>query len=369
MIKEGREVAKKAERSSKKTGLLRVLIMNVLILAAILVLIEGVSGYLVFVHHIGSSNHIEYDPLLGWSSKAGVDIPDFYGPGIAMRTNRRGFRNDSEFAPRVPAGRIRVICSGDSFTLGYGVDNGHSWCQLLARIDPRLETVNMGQAGYGIDQAYLWYERDGIALEHQLQAFAFINDDFDRMARAEFLGYAKPVLKIEGGRLAVKGVPAPGPANGFLHRLLESSAQLGTVRVLRAASRALGLEPAGSPPRHDGVQETRAVAAKVFDALQRLNSERGSALVLVLFPVPEELESGDYTAWPEFVRREAKARGIPFIDTTPAFKSLPPSSLREMFVRKGPRMYPGSEGHFTNKGNEFAAKLIYDAVKDLIPSK
>ena len=68
---------------------------------------------------------------------------------------------------------------------------GVSYSQSL---DPRLETLNMGQGGYGVDQAYLWYKRDAAKFEHQVHLLAFITDDFVRMQSDRFRGYGKPVI-------------------------------------------------------------------------------------------------------------------------------------------------------------------------------
>ena len=143
---------------------------KILVLAGILILLEGIAGYGLFVGRLqfgpqlAERRHTQYDPLLGWVNAPGLRVPDMYGPGIALSTNARGFRNEIEFEPHVPVGRTRVICSGDSYTLGYGVGNDQTWCQLLTRFDARIESVNMGQGGYGLDQAYLWYKRDGAVL-------------------------------------------------------------------------------------------------------------------------------------------------------------------------------------------------------------
>ena len=135
-----------------------------------LVLLEGISSAVLFVRGIARAwrgplaerTHTRYDELLGWVNEENVEIPDLYGEGLSIKTNSQGFRADRDYNVTPPAGKVRIICSGDSFTLGYGVDNDHTWCQLLTTFDDRLQTVNMGQGGYGIDQAYLWYERDGI---------------------------------------------------------------------------------------------------------------------------------------------------------------------------------------------------------------
>jgi hypothetical protein len=84
---------------------------------------------------------------------------NYYAPGAYLRTNSRGFRSDKETPDHVPAGKLRVICSGDSMTFGDGVSNDQVWCEQLASLDNRLETVNMGEVAYGTDQMYLKYKR------------------------------------------------------------------------------------------------------------------------------------------------------------------------------------------------------------------
>lgn len=143
----------------------------------------------------------EYDPDLGWISKKSFAAQDMYGPGVALHTNARGFRGQDAVADSVATGKRRVVCSGDSFTLGHGVADEETWCSVLG--SDALETVNMGQLGYGIDQAYLWYMRDARTLDHHVHLLAFVTDDFRRMALDRFLGYAKPLLSPQGDSLGV----------------------------------------------------------------------------------------------------------------------------------------------------------------------
>ena len=65
----------------------------------------------------------------------------------------------------------------------------------------RLETVNLGQGGYGVDRAYLWYKRNETNLEHDIVVLAFISDDSWRMESDTFFGYGKPYLTIRDGEL------------------------------------------------------------------------------------------------------------------------------------------------------------------------
>jgi len=122
-----------------------------------------VSSRIVGTRLTAERLHTRYDAELGWISIPNVSLPDLYGPGIGLTTNADGFRGPLPVEDRDP-GTSRVICSGDSFTLGYGVGDLDTWCHQLAALDPGLRTVNMGQGGYGVDQAYLWYKRDGRTL-------------------------------------------------------------------------------------------------------------------------------------------------------------------------------------------------------------
>src|SRR5262249_673910 len=179
----------------KKSGFLGLVSINIFVLVSLLIAIEGLASYGLLLRDVMTTNplaerrHTKYDADLGWVNEPNVYIRDMYGSGVYFQTNAQGFRNNHDITSSVPDGKARVICSGDSFTLGYGVDNDHTWCELLSVIDPQLETVNMGQGGYGVDQAYLWYKRDARKIEHQFQILAFITDDFYRVLSDSFSGY------------------------------------------------------------------------------------------------------------------------------------------------------------------------------------
>jgi len=101
-----------------------VLVGNVLVLALILILTEGLASYILAarammgVSALAERKHTKYDPDLGWVNKPNVYLPDMYGPGVYLQTNSQGFRNNNAIDIAVPSGKFRLICSGDSFTLG-----------------------------------------------------------------------------------------------------------------------------------------------------------------------------------------------------------------------------------------------------------
>src|SRR5690348_5403199 len=111
---------------------IRKLILEIAFLSAmavgVLIVLEGFSSVVLFfgvslfgkdAPPLAERRHTQYDEVVGWVNVPSLAVPDMYGPGIFLRTNQRGFRGARDVDVRVPAGKHRVICSGDSFTLGY----------------------------------------------------------------------------------------------------------------------------------------------------------------------------------------------------------------------------------------------------------
>ncbi len=296
--------------------------------------------------------HTGYDPLLGWVNLPNVYIKDMYGDGKYLKTNGQSFRNNNDFSLSPSENKIRIICSGDSFTLGYGVDNDHTWCQQLVSFNKHLETVNLGQGGYGIDQAYLWYKRDGTKLEHDIHIFAFINSDFARMKNDQFGGYSKPVLKLQDGGLVIKNVPVPKPSfyRVWLNNKLPAIRQLYLFDLLTRLF----------PKTNQDDNQIKRVIAKVFQDLQQVNQLKHSTLVVVYLPTRSDYKEREYEPWRQFMLTEAKRNNFLYIDFFDEFRSLPPQTQIDYFISDKFSKFPRGAGHYTEEGNSFIARLLYD---------
>jgi hypothetical protein len=310
-----------------------------------------------------SAPSVRYDPELGWVGVPNFYEKNYYAPGVSLRTNSRGFRANEEFAERLPPGRFRIICSGDSLTFGDGVDNDHTWCQLLESIDGRIQAVNMSWTGYGVDQMYLWYKRDGAVLDHDVLVFAFVTDDFLRLQFASVGGYGKPVLKLRNGELVVVSVPVPRRPR-FLHwlalkpnplRQFRSVAALASLagRVLPARESALGNGP---------TDEQTQILGKMIEDLQMIEKRKNSVLVLVYLPTRgyDYEQSIPSLAWRAFIRAECRKRGVVFIDLLDGFQKLPLTMKDGMFIWPGSVQYfAEAPGHYDDQGHEYVAKELY----------
>ena len=328
------------------------------------VLLEGLASSLLFLGDIlGASRgalaertHTRYDPLLGWVNVENVTIENLYGEGLDLRTNSQGFRANQDYDVSPPPGKLRIICSGDSFTLGYGVDNDHTWCQLLGGLDTRLETVNLGQGGYGIDQVYLWYKRDGSRLEHDVHLFTFITADFWRMRYRTFHGYAKPLLDVRDGKLVVENVPVPKAAfyAPWLARNMQLVDRLRTVQLLRS------LLPRVADSELPDEAHTREVLAKILEELAELNRSKNSTLIVVLLPTEADYAANESRGLRRFLTQELDRQQIPFFDLIRDLRELPLAEAQRLFIHQSPAGYEAAGGHYTIRGNEYVAGLLHD---------
>lgn len=305
------------------------------------------------------SLYTAYDRELGWVNLPNIYFPNMYGPGKYLRTNSQRFRNNVDFTPQVPAGKTRIICSGDSFTLGYGVDNDHTWPALLATHHPNIETVDMGQGGYGADQAYLWYKRDGAKLDHDIQILALISADLYRMQNATFIGYGKPVLAVKDGHLVTTNVPVPMSMEFWSPKLVRVENALANLSITRLLRRMLGLDSSApaKPAQTGRNRETAQVFSYMLDDLYRANLAKNSLLVLVYLPTREDWTTEG--SWREQLADYARERGLLYLDLFEVFHRLPPEELDQLFIAKGAIDFRGATGHYTEAGNGFVADLIY----------
>jgi hypothetical protein len=337
------------------------IIFNSIAVLVLLLIIEGLSsyisvGYAFFTQKLSEREHTEYDEELGWINLPNVDIESMYGQGVYFTTNSQRYRNSRDFSREVPIGRIRVICSGDSFTLGFGVDNDHTWCQLLTALDKRLETVNLGQGGYGVDQAYLWYRRNETLLEHDIVLFAFISDDFRRMQSDTFFGYGKPNLTLRQDRLFQKNYPVPRRSydTSWLTTNLYMLRELNTVKLL---SKVLGIAEAktGADAITVDHEQTETVASRIFVELQETSMANQRIVILVYLPTFADYEESRSNRWRQYVQAEANKNNYLLIDIAEEMRALPPEKVQALF-RKG--------GHYSEEGNRYVAQHIYTKIKE-----
>lgn len=227
----------------------------------------------------------------------------------------------------------------------------------MERLWPEVQVVNMGQGGYGVDQAYLWYLRDGVELKTNLLLLVFIAPNFDRMLTDRFQGaYPKPRLRIENGELKAPEEPLPrdwesGGTGRRLGRFGQGLAISDFFARLRRRS-AGSDEEAGGPLPYD--DEARLLVTHLRDVSQ----ERGQDFALVQLPLRDRRagRAGEVSAWLNGVCGELE---VPFLDLSADFDALPPGEVDDHYQ---------ADGHLNALGNRFVARVLLQRLAEHFPA-
>lgn len=122
---------------------------------------------------MGQEGRDKPDCLLGWRYRAGFrDEVD--------RLNSQGLRSDREYSVTPRPGVVRIAAFGDSFVYCNEVSNDQCWSHFIEVLYPGIEVLNYGVGGYGTDQAYLQYLREGDELRPHIVLIGFTPVDLRR---------------------------------------------------------------------------------------------------------------------------------------------------------------------------------------------
>lgn len=279
-------------------------------------------------------------------------------------TNQEGLRGP-EVGPK-PAGSIRILAIGDSFTFGVGAQQAETWPARLERRMPNAQVLNAGAPGFGVPDEVAWFEQYGGALDPDAVIVAvFLANDLQDASPDQ------PKVAVVDGALVV-----PGETGGLrrwlyyhshLFRLLKSSVLEGRVRSLLGlkepwATRELRAEfslyaPTLPAELRKGAEATEAAVARL--------ASRGVPVVAVLIPSLPQVDPRRWTALlgrfnlnpaghdprrPNRLFREIFERhGIPVLDLTDTFAAA---------VQQGQQIYYPIDQHLTPAGYDLMARTI-----------
>jgi lysophospholipase L1-like esterase len=297
----------------------------------------------------------QYDRELGWKHRPG-QRGRFQKPGAfdtAVAINSSGFRGP-ERSLEPAAGTERLVVLGDSVTWGYGVEDAEVFTEIMGRIRPGTEAVNLAVSGYGTDQESLLLEREGMNWHPSIVLIEVCENDFVDVTRDQVHGlYPKPRFRLRGTELVPPRPPVPTVSlvdRGFfwldtrswLWRLIGASRPGGSVvsGFQRAAWR-VGLSRALPPLPAPGLGERLLVA--LLDRT-RVTARGGGADFAVFLVAP--MSPPHRRAVEEF----GQSARVDVIDLAPPFSEAAASGSSPLFLP--------NDLHWTPVGHEVTAKAI-----------
>lgn len=268
----------------------------------------------------GRPSLFQHDAVLGWTLRPGFRSElCTIGPDGRRRDPAR---------PAPVASAVRVATFGDSFTFGGDVADRYAYPEALARLDAGLEVENFGVPAYGLDQAFLRYQREGRPTQPQIVVIGFMSENIFRNVNV-FRPFYRPPSQVplakpryrprqprQAGQADLTLVENPLPRLEDYRRLLarpaETLAQLGrhdhfyrtqihagafdrsaAVRLAKLAWEQIGpgtgIERRGY---YDIDGEAFRVTTGLFTAFYEMALHDGAQPVILIFP-----ERGDLDRW------------------------------------------------------------------------
>ena len=290
---------------------------------------------------------------------------------VEFHINSAGMRADRDYPEDKPAGTRRVVVLGDSYTMGYEVDEPQCYARVMERdLRSRGETVevlNGGVSGYSTAEAYLRLTREMLAYHPDVVVIGFYGNDIVDNVRTG-------LFRLDGDRLVQARdhyVPA-GALGDFLNTnwffsflaersnafvlLKERSTQLMRRRMVEDNVRNVDAAEAASGSRVDPKGEYgRRLTAALFEEIHRTTRERGLQLVVLSIPWYRQ-------------RPERLAEAFPLAEFPigrPGLSFVSGKDLLDPYVGKQQLYWLRSHGHWTPFAHEAAGKALAATVHHL----
>ena len=316
----------------------------------------------------GRLSYLVYDDLLGWTvgpNRRSVD-GRYWSSSEGIRAPHEGVT----FAKL--GGKTRIALVGDSMTFGEEVTYEDTWGYFLEKaLGPEFQVLNFGVGGYGVDQAYLRYEKDVRMWNPKIVIFGFISHDVIRsMIVYPFLTFrhwdfpfSKPRFILRDGEIARLNVPPLAPdalfSRGSISELpflehdrgyKQSDWEKSLYHLSYLARLFVTSFPRWSAENPDVSDEAMvSVNASILKAFVRSAEQAGATPLVVYFP-----EGNAEFARPSFPlsigKRVLQQAGVAYIDPTSCLLELNPD---DRFARGG---------HYSPKGNAAIANCLHNVV-------
>ncbi|MBN2565055.1 MAG: hypothetical protein JXB46_05040 [Candidatus Eisenbacteria bacterium] len=321
---------------------------------------------------------VEYEPVRGWHGRPNArlvfDQPSF---SIDVAQNSLGYR-DRERAVMKPPGAVRILCCGDSFTWGWGVQQDQIYTHLLEemcdRTDPRTEVINAGVSGQNTSQALLGLLDHGFAFSPDLVIYQASDNDIEGNLPASAPGiWVSPHHILgEDGELVIRGSPVPPPTlwsdfkyRAALHSRLayllrhrlhilatrmrdsrrDSVPPLGPEENPERQARPSGWASPDTPTAGDPADQAFRLFCAIVVRMDRESRQRGARFaVLIDFPLSDVRQ--DY--W----NRHCGQVEAHFVN----------GYLVALEKETGRRAFIERDGHWTSDGHKWIAEYLFENV-------
>ena len=342
------------------------------------------NGYRVRQIAAGDT-YLTFDADLGWNL---TPSRTRRADGAVFRINSQSIRSDREYPLAGPPGIRRLTAFGDSFTHCSETTQVDCWAVQLEGAMPGTEVLNFGVPGFGPDQAWLRYQRDGRKFGGCAVLIGYFVGDIERVINRfrpfihpdDSVVLGKPRYLLDGDSLTLlpNAVTDPNvlrdPAwaeqnlaqndswfypGTFVRGPLDRS---WLVRLARTAAYKRARQPLQRTltgyPLYDENQEAYQVTRRILLKFTEDVRASGAAPVVIMMPGRLDLDLA-MSGTPPYAGlvEQLRAAGAPTIDlTAPLLDELQRRSMDELF----------EDTHYSKRGNAVVAQALARELPPLI---
>jgi lysophospholipase L1-like esterase len=136
----------------------------------------------------------QFDAELGW---ANVPAASTVYNRITYTINSQGLRS-----PEINPGQTHIVVAGDSVAYGSPVNDDETLSHYLGQLRPEHQVLNLGVAGYSLDQYYLALRRHlPKTRPAAVVVVIFPTNDWVETGQNHMYGVSKPYFEIQGEQL------------------------------------------------------------------------------------------------------------------------------------------------------------------------
>lgn len=234
-----------------------------------------------------------FDHELGWAPLENVTYAE---KGFVVHQNQFGLRAPDDIQLKNTSGRKRVLVLGDSYVWGYGATQEELLtARQVYRTDDEL--INGGVSGYGTDQEYLFYLREGqkFEVDEVVLAFTLRNDVANNLHSKQY-SYLKPYFTLNAGQLVLHNDHVRDSIGARFGRTLRRESRVydlcndGVHALIKTLQRKhpkpSDTDVVVSEADRKGIELTLAILKKLKEAVEA----RHAKLLVVFIPYKERVE-------------------------------------------------------------------------------
>src|SRR5260370_39794202 len=261
------------------------------------------------------------------------------------------------------SGGKRTLVLGDSYVWGVGVSQEELFTTAEVH-GTNEELINCGVSGYGTDQEYLLYLREGqkFDVDQVVLTFTLYNDVENNLNSKQY-SYLKPYFTLNGGQLVLHNEHVQYSRVDNLFRTMKRDCRVwnitdqgihGLINTLLRKPKHLEADVVVSEADREGIELTLALLKKLKEAVEARHAE----FYVVFIPYKPRVENhlpGNHPFAP-LIAAGLTQMGVSYPEPYPGF-------LKSAMAGVDP--FNVGDNHFNAAGHALFAKFVTDT--DLAP--